>query len=274
MHNYLRGMRYLLVILVLVLGASLQLSAQISNVEFKEKNFPGRDAEFAKAQQAYRMGDFYFLRGPVYFSQALEHYLIAQEFNPNNADLNHQIGLCYLQLQVNRLQALPYLERARALNSDLGNDFLFSLAVAYQYNLDFEKAIRVYENYIASLGDNGDKKRINKAEKGMVECRSGIELVKNPLRVRIDNLGPGVNSKFPDYAPVLAEDENKLIFTSRRETTTGGMVDELDSMYYEDIYITYKIDGEWAPAKNIGKPINEDEHDASINLSADGKKLL
>lgn len=259
---------------VLIAGVSVQLSAQVSNVEFRAKNFPGQEANFKLADEAYKRGDFYFLRGPIYFPQALKEYLIAQDFNPNNADLNQQIGLCYLSLQIDRLKALPYLERARSLNSDLGNDFLYSLGKAYQYNLDFENAIRVYEGYINALGAGADFSKKDKANKSIEECRSGIELVKKPVRVRIDNLGPGVNSAFPDYAPVISEDENKLIFTSRRENTTGGMVDGEDSLYYEDIYITYKIDGDWAPAKNIGEPINKDDHEASINLSADGKKLL
>jgi len=257
-----------------ILSISVHLNGQISNVEFKSKNFPAKEAEFKKADDALKKGDYYFLRGPVYFQQALENYLIAQDFNPDNADLNHQIGLCYLNLQVDRLKSLPYLERARMLNVDLGIDFLFSLGNAYQYNLEFNKAIRVYETYIDALKANSDDKKIAKAEKSIVECKSGIELLKKPVPVRIDNLGPGVNSKFPDYAPVFSEDESKLIFTSRRENTTGGMVDAEDSLFYEDIYITYKIDSDWAPAKNIGKPINEDDHDASINLSADGKKLL
>lgn len=256
------------------IGISSQVIGQISNVEFNSKNFPTKEAEFKKADEALKKGDYFFLRGPVYFQQALDYYLVAQDFNPDNADLNHQIGLCYLSLQVDRLKALPYLERARMLNFNLGVDFLYSLGNAYQYNLEFAKAIRVYETYMEALGLNAESKKLAKSEKSIVECKSGIELLKKPVPVRIDNLGAGVNSKFPDYAPVFSEDESKLIFTSRRENTTGGMVDAEDSLFYEDIYLTYKIDGDWAPAKNIGKPINEDDHDASINLSADGKKLL
>ncbi len=262
------------IIVLLISTVTIQLSAQVSNVEFREKNFPGREADFNKAYEAYKSGDYYFLRGPVYFPQALSDYLIAQDFNPNNADLNYQIGLCYLSLQVNRLKALPYLERAKSLNADLGVEFLYSLGNAYHYNLDFDQAIRVYEGYIQALGAGADKSKVAKANKSIQECKAGIELVKKPVRVRIDNLGPNVNSPFPDYAPVIPEDESKLIFTSRRENTTGGMVDGIDSLYYEDIYITYKIDGDWAPSKNIGLPINKDDHDASINLSSDGKKLL
>jgi len=247
---------------------------QMLSVEFREKNFEGREKEFKQAFDSYKKGDYYFLRGPVYFPQALENYLKAQTFNPNNADLNYQIGLCYLSLQVNRLQALPYLQRARELNQQMGNQFLISLGKAYQYNLEFDQAIRVYNEYVQKASSGADSLRIPELEKYITECESGKELVSKPVRVRIDNLGPNVNSPFPDYAPVLTGDENKMIFTSRRDITTGGMVDPVDSLFFEDLYITYRMDNEWAPAKNIGKPINKDEHEASINLSADGKKLL
>jgi outer membrane protein OmpA-like peptidoglycan-associated protein/tetratricopeptide (TPR) repeat protein len=264
--------RHLALIVCLTIFGSIQ--AQIVNVEYREKNFPGKETQFKKAFDHYKKGDYYFLRGPVYFPLALENYLKAQDFNPNNADLNFQIGLCYLNMQIDRLKALPYLQRAQSINPKLGSDFLVALGNAYHYNLQFESAIRVYNEYLQIVGAEGDSLKRNKALKFIEECESGQILVKSPVRVRIDNLGPGVNSKFPDYAPVLSADENKIIYTSRREGTTGGMVDPEDSLFYEDLYISYKIDGDWALAKNLGQPINLDDHDASINLSADGKKLL
>jgi len=261
-------------VLALSILLTISVEAQIANVDFREKNFPGRETDFKEAFDSYKKGDFYFLRGPVYFPLAIENYLNAQDFNADNADLNFQIGLCYLNLQVNRLKALPYLQRAQSINANLGSEFFIALGNAYHYNLQFDQAIRVYNEYIQLSEAGGDEQKRNKALKHIQECESGKILVKSPVRVRIDNLGPGVNSKFPDYAPVLSADENKIIFTSRREGTTGGMVDPEDSLYYEDLYVSYKIDGEWAPAKNIGNPINLEEHDASINLSIDGKKLL
>ena len=260
--------------LALFLLSSHYTLAQQTNVEFREKNFPGQEAAFKIAFDNYKMGDRYFLRGPVYFPQALDGYLKAQAFNPNNADLNYQIGYCYLNLAKDRLKALPHLERARLLKQDMGSDFLLNLGKAYHYSLEFDKAIQIFEAYITVLGTDGKPAQLEQAKKLIIECESGKILVKNPIRVRIDNLGPGVNSPFPDYSPVLSEDETKLLFTSRREGTTGEMVDPVDSMYFEDIYITYKVDDEWAPAKNIGKPINKEEHDATINLTTDGKKLL
>ena len=250
------------------------LQAQQTNVEFRERNFPGKEDAFKVAFDQYKTADRYFLRGPVYFPEALDNYLKAQAFNPDNADLNYQIGYCYLNLAKDRLKALPYLERARSLKQDMGADFLLNLGKAYHYSLEFDKAIQIFEAYLTSIGADAKPAQLEEADKLIAECESGKILIKKPIRVRIDNLGPGVNTPFPDYAPVLTEDEMKLLFTSRREGTTGEMVDPVDSMYFEDIYITYKVDGVWAPAKNIGKPINKEEHDASINITTDGKKLL
>jgi outer membrane protein OmpA-like peptidoglycan-associated protein/tetratricopeptide (TPR) repeat protein len=265
-----------LLFLLLLFGFFITKAQTGGSIDFKSKNFPGQEIAFEEAQQAYQKGDYYFLRGPVYFSQALQHYLKAQQFNPNNADLNYQIGLCYLNLQKDRLFALPYLERARSLSNEFGNDFLMALGNAYQYNLEFEKAIIVYNaiKELKAADGNPSKEMTSRADKHIEECKSGMELIKKPVRVRIDNLGPEVNSPFPDYSPVLPKNESKLIFTSRRDQSTGKMVDPEDSLFFEDIYVTYKIDNDWADAQNIGKPINTDEHDASINLSANGEKLL
>jgi outer membrane protein OmpA-like peptidoglycan-associated protein len=64
-----------------------------------------------------------------------------------------------------------------------------------------------------------------------------------------------------------------MIFTSRREGSTGGEIDE-NGEFNEDIYITEKVDGKWSAPKNIGTNINTSGHDASIGLSADGRELF
>lgn len=261
-----------MLLLITVFPAIAQVNT--NEIEFREKNFPGREKEFNAAFDAFKKGDGFFLRGPAYFEQALEQYLKAQEFNSNSADLNYQIGLCYLSMGKGRLNALPFLERARSLRAQMGIGFMFDLGLAYQYGLDFDKAIKVFEAYIDSMGTSASPYQLARADKAIRECEAGMELIKNPVRVRIENLGPNINSKFADYAPVLTEDENKIMFTSRREGTTGNLVDPTDSMYLEDIYLSYRVDGDWAPARNVGRPINSTEHDGTINLSPDGKKLL
>ena len=88
------------------------------------------------------------------------------------------------------------------------------------------------------------------------------------------SVGPEINSSYPDYGPVISADESVMMFTSRRDNTTGGGIAPDDQMYFEDVYISHNTDGKWSPATNMGKPVNTDNHDATVGLSADGQKLF
>ena len=110
-------------------------------------------------------------------------------------------------------------------------------------------------------------------DKKLNECGYGINYMKNPIRVFIDNVGTTINSRFSDYTPVISADEDVMMFTSRRDNSTGAKVDQ-EGEYFEDIYISYKFNKEWTQAKNIGAPINTNGHDAIIGLSPSGQKLF
>ena len=61
--------------------------------------------------------------------------------------------------------------------------------------------------------------------KKIQECTFGKEYAKFPTRALISNIGNVINSKYPDYAPVITADEKILVFTSKRNTSTGGQTD-------------------------------------------------
>ncbi len=90
--------------------------------------------------------------------------------------------------------------------------------------------------------------------------------------MEITNLGDKVNSAYADYKPVLTADESQLIFTSRREGSTGDAVNA-EGKYFEDIYVSNFENGEWTVPKSIGPTINTDDHEATVGLSADGQQL-
>jgi outer membrane protein OmpA-like peptidoglycan-associated protein len=105
----------------------------------------------------------------------------------------------------------------------------------------------------------------------------GKEQVQNPNRIvsgSIENLGPNINTQYNEYKPVITADESVIMFTSCRETTTGGQIAADINDYYEDIYISTKKDGKWQPAENLGAPVNTPNHDANSGLSADGQRVL
>lgn len=78
------------------------------------------------------------------------------------------------------------------------------------------------------------------------------------------NLGPTVNSSTWDSQPTLSADGRTLYFASARKGGLGN----------EDIYLTTLSDeGNWAPARNVGAPINSSGRDMAPFLHASGSTL-
>lgn len=192
--------------------------------------------------------------------------LLKQE--PNNADYNNKLGLCYLNTNINKSLALPYLEKAHELNK-IDKQILFNLGLAYQYASKFDEAMAVYNEYIKGVFGK-DKE---KGEHQLEACENGREYVKHPLNVTFENLGKDINSENPDYYPFVSEDETTLAFTSRRKENMGGHV-EVDGYYPSDIYISKKTNGVWAKPTNIGAPINTRYDEQVVSMSADGNSII
>lgn len=262
-------MKKLIYLLVLIASSSFA-----QNVDFTKSNFPDNREGLEQAKDNLDKGDELFSQGISYYKMALEPYLMANSFNPNNAYLNYKIGRCYL-FSSTKKKAITYLEKAIQLNSEIEFQSAYYLGWAYQLDSQFDKAITQFTKFTQASGSGADFKSLQEeAQQQIKECKTGIALVKNPIRVFIDNAGPEVNSKYSDYGPVISADESVMLFTSRREGTTGGAMDPGINEYMEDIYISTKQNKTWTKAVNLGPPINTNDHDANSGLSADGQKFL
>lgn len=245
---------------------------QAQNVEFTKGNFPNDKKGLKDAQNNVLNGDKMYVLGIGRYTDALEFYLKANDFNSNNAVLNYKIGKCYLRT-IDKHKAIIYLEKAHQLKPNVEGDVLYLIAQAYHETHDFEKAIQKYREYKNALTPKSLADIGREIDKKIKECETGIELQKNPVRVFIDNMGSTVNGQYPEYSPIINADESMIIFTSRRNTTTGGNRTNDDGKFYEDIYISYRSGGDWGAPQNPGKPLNADLHDATVGLSPDGQTL-
>jgi len=261
------------ILFILFLLHGLVISAQ--NITFEKENFPGQKDQLKEAKRNIEEGDyFYEMNNPVKYKFALERYIKAQEFNPNNAELNFKLGICYMYSYF-KSKAKPYFEKAFQLNPQVSIEIHYFLGRGHHLNMEWDKAIKEYEEYKATLvGKEANPVRIKDVTKKIKECNYGKELEKSPVRVFIDNIGNVVNTQYPEYGPVISADEDVMLFTSRRNTTTGGAIDENYEEYYEDIYISYRKNEDWTAPTNVGPPINTPGHDASVNLAPDGQKLF
>lgn len=204
---------------------------------------------------------------------AIEKYNELLSIDSTNAELYFKIGYCYLNEQFENEQAIPHLKKAIRLqpdsikNKQLPIEVYFYLGQAYRINYQFGKALQTFSELKQKAPK--DPLFINDIEREMELCRNGMDLMKNKIDIKLENLGKTVNSRFKDHSPVISADESVLIFTSKRE----GSID-FDGQYFEDIYISYNENGQWLAPEKIGGNINTTGHEASIGISADGQKLL
>ena len=238
------------------------------DVKFRASNFPGKGQAFSTARNHFRQGDnLAFSQGK--YSEALNHYLKANEFNPNNAELNFKIGVCYYN-SAQKYECLQYFKKAYELDSNVDKKITYYLGRGLHLNYQFDQAIGFYSQYAASIRNRDETEYVNRL---IVQCRNGKEIVKDTLNVRITNLGSDVNSEYREYAPLVTSDGSKMYFTSRRKGSTGNNIAE-DGMYFEDIYEISRTEHGWTQARGVGRPLNTQLHDAAVGLSPDGQQLF
>lgn len=296
-------MKSLLLLLICVAVLNSNLTAQ--NVEFEKSNFPdkkdllkeakksleeGKDAfvlgkkeyDFILEEYVNHVGYFPISRndyrhaGDIYFLQAKPFLLKAQEFNPNNANLNYMLGVISFNSNPQSPEAVKYLEKAYELNPQVAEDCTYLLAWANQIGLKWDDAIKYYQLTLTSLAKNAKENgaAIADANKKIEECKTGKILVANPQRIFVDNLGSAINTQYPEYSAFITADESVIAFTACRNTTTGGKTEGNNGGYFEDLYISSKKGKDWAPAQNFGPVVNSDDHDATAGLSSDGTILF
>lgn len=265
--------RYPFIILfILMLSGTLysQYPVKIKKSEFATDQKQG----FKQAWQNVKMGDKLFKAGRGTYRQAREHYLFASKYNPDNAELNYKIGVCYL-FSDEKEETVKYLTRAFLAKASVAPDIRLLAGQAYQMTLEFDEAINQYEKYKEEADPRELASEMNKINKLIRECENGKLLVSKPQRVIINNLGEEINSPGDDYNSLFTQDNEKMYFTSRREHHEKAKRSPLDNKHYEDVYVAAAKEDGWARARNLGKPVNSLNHNtAAVGLSPDGDTLF
>ncbi len=252
---------------------SLAAQAQ-ENVPFEKKYFLDSVKKFKLIKDTLDAGMVYYKLGDEWEHRAIHAFLVAEKFNPNNDNLNYLIGVSLLSHNSKvKTGALPYLEKALKLNPNVAPDIHYQIGRAYHLMMQWEKAKQEYALYLQTLNQSKDSAKFAEASKRIKECNYGEVIVKHPVHVKIENLGPKINSSFPEYSCFLSADQTQIVYTSKRPTSIGGKIDDDNGQYKENIYISTYKNGEWGPGTNMGPNINTSLNTATAGLSNDGLTL-
>ncbi|MCH2234679.1 MAG: hypothetical protein MK078_10540 [Crocinitomicaceae bacterium] len=212
-------------------------------------------------------------------------------YSPNEQEL----GIPYAESYINKTDSTQLAERNHY-------HVYYVLAKLKHLSYEFDEAEGLYQKFHGLIAVSPyfmEEERVailTDVERQIECCKFGRISVKNPRNAVIQNLGDSVNTIYPEYAPVISQDEKLLFFTSRRPDTKGGKK-AYDGGYYEDVYgaqlykgslfekKTWKQDSTGGQYFNlvtdfgyfnfhkVGGHVNSKDHDGSIQLTHEDSVL-
>lgn len=249
LHYLKRMMKLRLIILTTIIVFSFKANGQSKDMK----------AYAASASSKFKLGNY---------EDALDDYIQLATDDPKNATYNYNLAVCYLNSNINKAKAIPYLELVvRAENHNPKADYL--LGRAYQYANRFDDALDMFEKYKTKA--KKDDELLSEVELEIQHCINGKELVKYPIDVTFQNLGKNINSAFPDYYPFITENESFMVFNSKRPKDNEEKKLE-NGQYNNSIYISKVVNGEYTECSIIGDPIckgNTGEEVIGMNTRGD-----
>jgi len=203
------------------------------------------------------------------FSEALVDYLDLLKQEPENSKYNYRVGVCYLNTNIDKAKAVPFLEKVTKSEEPDPNTY-YLLGRAYHFAYRFKEAIKMYEQFKDS--NKGSDENLLDVNKQIEYCYNAIELMKFPLDVSFKNLGPNLNSKYKDYYPFVPKNESFIIFNSKRDDGSEKMI---NGTYHSEIYYSQVKNGEFAKARKLDQNVNTlNGSEEIVGMSADGDQLL
>jgi tetratricopeptide (TPR) repeat protein len=203
------------------------------------------------------------------YRSAIPYYEQILAKDPDNAGALFRAGVCYISFD--KEKASDYIYRAQRLKPKVSSDIEYWLGRIDHLNYKFDDAIAHFRLYDARLKKND----IRKEEVAVLiqQSKNAKTQFNNPKDIFVKNLGPTVNTSYSEHSPVIASDDNYLLFTSRAQNVTGGKEDQFGE-YYEDIFDTRRSGADAFEQPKPVARINSKYHDAAIQLFDNDTKLL
>lgn len=206
---------------------------------------------------------------------ALTIYREVLKAEPNNANALYWTARCHYELKRYDLAA-KYLDQAVAADPKVQDNIDFFYGKIHHRLAELDQAIERFNKF---LKENGNKNSFDvlEASRFVAQCSYAKEMMANPVPVKIENMGPDVNTRFDEYAPSITAKGDLLLFTSRRSNSVGGDIDEGgDYKFFEDVYYSQWSEEkqEWSNARGVEGEVNTPTYDAVLSVSPDGQQMF
>jgi len=253
--------RVLLVVFVFSLGCIFRSVAQhtIFIPELSKANSLFESADYPRALVAYQK-----------FTSSKGDSLIHPE-------VLYRIAYCMIQEGHRNPEAMHYLERYIRLSENHFEAF-YLLGNYYHSCARLDAALELYNKFIGFVEQDTTEdikirhEVIQTVKREIAGCEfAKVQLASHPDAIA-ENLGAGINTPYPEYAPVVSDNDSVLFFTRRGPESTGGKKTR-ENEYYEDIYKSVTDSGKFSKCVQMSASINSGGNDGALQLSKDNSRL-
>jgi hypothetical protein len=166
----------------------------------------------------------------------------------------------YIRSNTDQIKAIPYLEYIIELDRYVNPRAFYMLSHSYYYHGKFDRAVKAMNDY---LNKETNKHFLKLAKEELETFRNAERVASKPRNVVLVNLGPNINSAYPEINPYISKNENLLVYSSKRSKSYN-------------IYVSKKdFNGStWLRSKLAGNYVNSYNDEFVAGLSSDGKNLM
>lgn len=192
----------------------------------------------------------------------------ALEKDPNFWEA-HMFAGEYCEIIGDYQNAIMHYEAAIRINpnhSPTGGTY-FYLANLQQAVGDYEKCLKNLD--IFERNRNASPELLKQSYALRQNCEFAMYALKNPLKFNPVNIGPGINTKDPEYFPTITVDGKTLLFTRRIDDERVPNYKEQEDFYYSTL--TNNI---WGMAVPMPANVNTMLNEGGPTISADGRSLI
>lgn len=211
----------------------------------------------------------YFLISEDY-TDALLAYLQLHKNDPDNGNINYRIGLCLLNINGRKTEAIEYLENAvnnisekytesHFNETDAPPQTLFLLGTAYQINNQLDEAESSFIYYKEYLNIK-DVYEIDFVDKQIQSCETARKYMSEPAKLESRILDDIIPQRAGNFNPVLSADGDMFIFAYSLK-------------FYAAIYMVRKENNNWTNRVNITPQLMSDGDCYPTSITGDGKTL-
>ncbi len=253
------------------------------NIEFKSSNFKDNKDGFKAAETNLEAGNELFKqalklqeegKNPYQlFKQAQIPFTKAQEFNPNNAELNYKIGKC-LYFSKDIKNSIPFFQKSLKLDEKNAEpDLYYLLGKALKNDYKFADAKALIQKYKTVERSKILEKNLEEINRELTQCDNAEALYKTPLaRTWVENMKDW-NSEYDDYGATITADESSLAFNSKRQSKATIAKDEF-GQYSTIVMQSTRDKGKWSPLIQFGEPFTSPGIFEISAYSYDGQSMI